>query len=72
MNSTNRNETEVAINRPDLFLRVNKAEQHGLGRWPGLFEENLGNELEKKTPFFLPDYAKSLCNAVRELGSGSW
>jgi len=50
LNSTNRH--EIAIYHPDLFLRVNKAEQHGLGKQPGLFEENLGNELEKKTPFF--------------------
>lgn len=56
----------------DLFLRVNKAEQPGLSKQPGLFEENFGNQLEKKSPFFLPDYAKPLSSAVRELGTGSW
>ena len=52
VNFINRNEMDVAIYHPDLFLRVNKAEQHGLGQEPGLFEENLGNKLEKKSPFF--------------------
>lgn len=31
VNSANRNETDMAIYHPDLFLRVNKAEQRGLG-----------------------------------------
>lgn len=51
---------------------VNKAEQHGLGEQPGLFKENHGNKLEKKLPFFLPEYAKSLSSAMGELGTGSW
>lgn len=51
VNLTNRKKTYAAIYHPDLFLTVNKAEQQGLGKEPGLFEENLGNKLEKKSPF---------------------
>lgn len=72
VNLTNRNETDVAFYRPDVFLRVNKAEQHGLGKQPGLFKENLGNELEKKSPFF---YLSMLSHwvvqwEIWELGAG--
>lgn len=36
---------------PDVFLRVIKAEQHGLVKQSDLFEESLGNELGKKSLF---------------------
>lgn len=37
VNLTNRNETDVAVYCPDLFLRVNRAEQPRLGEEPGFF-----------------------------------
>lgn len=42
---------DMAIYCPDVFLRGIKAKQHGLGKQSDLFEESLGNELEKKSLF---------------------
>lgn len=40
---------DIAIYCPDVFLRVIKAEEHGLVKQSDLFEERLGNELGKKS-----------------------